>query len=122
DCERFSPAKGGALSKRILFVGRRLPHKGVHVLLEAFRRLQDLRLELTIVGRPSDPDYEERLRTLADGLGVEFISNADDAEVLELMRTSAVTVLPSLHDPVQGVVAELMGFTPLESQACGTPV
>ncbi len=122
DLDRFAPAPEATIEPRILFVGRILPHKGVHILLEAFRHLQDLDLELAIVGRHSDPEYSATVRKAAAGLNVRFVESASDEVVIRFYQTSRVTVLPSLHDPSQGVVSELMGFTPLESLACGTPV
>src|SRR6185295_6069576 len=62
---------------------------------------------------------------LSSGLNIEFIHDADDERLIREYRTALVTVLPSVHTSYNGShtrVPELMGFTLLESQACGTPV
>jgi glycosyltransferase involved in cell wall biosynthesis len=53
DAERFQPASLAVSgTKRLLFMGRLTPEKGVHVLIEAFRRIADRypEAELDIVG------------------------------------------------------------------------
>ncbi len=125
DLERFVPVEGSFPEKKILFVGRINPHKGVHLLIEAFRAADLVDFHLEIMGRTVNQEYLERLRRLADGIPVRFIHDADDAELLAAYQSACVTVLPSLS-PIgsvdRHVAPELMGFTLLESQACGTPV
>ncbi|KAF0094496.1 MAG: group 1 glycosyl transferase [Puniceicoccaceae bacterium 5H] len=124
DLDRFTPPPDDADRTGILFVGRLLPHKGVHVLLQACRALPQT-VPLHIVGRVADPAYLEHLHSLAEGLEVTFIHDADDARLLELYREAAVVALPSVAEArADGLpsFAELMGFTLLEAQACGTPV
>jgi glycosyltransferase involved in cell wall biosynthesis len=122
DLEFYRPDSSGVVANRILFLGRMLPHKGVHVLLRAFAHLKDLGAELVVAGRPYDADYYAELQQLAKGLNVSFRTDAEDGEIRQLLASSRVTVVPSVHDPAHGGVSELMGFTSLESQACGTPV
>jgi glycosyltransferase involved in cell wall biosynthesis len=71
----------------------------------------------------SDRFYQE-LKEMAHELSVEFIHDADDLQLLQEYQRAKVTVLPSVHTTLYGdytPVPELMGFTLLESQACGTP-
>ena len=52
----------------IAFIGRVVPVKGVHILLEAFSRLRQREVELRIYGWPTDlgfTDYHKKLATLA---------------------------------------------------------
>lgn len=128
DVDRFYPAPSLAPENKILYVGRILPHKGINYLIEGFKLLKRSDYKLTIVGRvygsQSERFYQD-LKQLAEGVAVEFIQNADDRRLLEEYRTAVVTVLPSVHTTCYGdytPVPELMGFTLLESQACGTPV
>ncbi len=125
DIDRFRPlSESGAREPTILFVGRLLPHKGINYLVDGFRLLEDRRYRLKIVGRVYDEEFYRYLRSLAEGLNVEFVHDADDERLLREYQTAKVTVLPSVHRPYNGgytAVPELMGFTLLESQACGTP-
>lgn len=125
DIERFRPDPTLTRTPTILFVGRILPHKGVNYLIEALRLLPRSDYRLRIIGRAYDSTFYQDLKTLAEGLPVEFVHDADDQRLLREYQTATVTVLPSVHTDCYGnytAVPELMGFTLLESQACGTPV
>ncbi|HEY9810713.1 MAG TPA: glycosyltransferase family 4 protein [Halomicronema sp.] len=125
DIEKFCPANSLEKEKKILYVGRILPHKGINYLIDAFRLLNRLDYKLKIVGRVYDEGFYYELKLLGEGWPVEFIHDADDERILHEYRTAMVTVLPSVHTNCYGnytPIPELMGFTLLESQACGTPV
>ena len=125
DTDKFSPNPALEKEKKILYVGRILPHKGINYLIEGFRLLNRPDYKLKIVGRVYSEKFYADLKNLAEGLNVEFIHNADDEQLIKEYRTAMVTVLPSVHTNCYGdytPVPELMGFTLLESQACGTPV
>ncbi|HAV12561.1 MAG TPA: hypothetical protein DCX06_03540 [Opitutae bacterium] len=123
DLESFTPSERQQVRrKEILFVGRLLPHKGVHTLIEAFRLLESATYQLRIIGRVGDPVYFEKLCQLAEGLAVRFETESSDAHVLDAYRDAAVMVISSESSDKNGPLPELMGFTVLESQACGTPV
>jgi glycosyltransferase involved in cell wall biosynthesis len=124
DTDKFCPEPYLAKEKKILYVGRILPHKGINYLIEGFRLLNRADYKLKIVGRVYSEEFYQDLKNLADGLNVDFVHDADDTELLNEYRTAIVTVLPSVHTDCYGnytPVPELMGFTLLESQACGTP-
>lgn len=125
DTEQFCPDTSLEKENKILYVGRILSHKGINYLIEAFRLLNRPDYKLTIVGRVYNKSFYQDLKQLADNLPVEFVPDADDQRLLYEYRTALVTVLPSVHTNCYGgytPVPELMGFTLLESQACGTPV
>ena len=125
DTTRFCPDSSRPREKTILYVGRILPHKGINYLIDAFRLLSRSDSTLRIIGRVYGEDYYAHLKQQAEGLRVEFVHDADDERLLHEYRTALVTVLPSVHMNIyehHTQVPELMGFTLLESQACGTPV
>ena len=122
DGERFSPPEPGQRPRRdrVLYVGRLLPHKGIDTLIEALPP----ELPLTLCGRPYHEPFYRRLRDLAVGKRVEFVTGADDAALLDLYRRAHANVLPSVYRDCYGTsyaFPELMGFTLLEAMACGTP-
>ena len=124
DTDRFCPDVSVPKQKHILYVGRILPHKGINDLVEAFRLFGQPGYRLRIVGRSYSDRFYRDLRELAQGLAVDFIHDADDDMLVSEYRAAEVTVLPSVHRDLYGnysAVPELMGFTLLESQACGTP-
>lgn len=120
DGTQFTPPAVRPERDRVLYVGRLLPHKGIDQLIAALPR----DLPLTVCGRPYSPPYFEKLQHDAAGKDVRFVTDADDAAILDLYRRAWVTVLPSVYHDCYGntyVAPELMGFTLLESMACGTP-
>jgi glycosyltransferase involved in cell wall biosynthesis len=125
DTKKFCPDGSLTREKKILYVGRILPHKGIDYLVEGFRQLNRADYRLRIIGRVYNQEYYEYLKQLAGGLAVEFVHDVDDQRLVREYRTAMATVLPSVHTSYNGnytPVPELMGFTLLESQACGTPV
>lgn len=82
----------------VLYVGALIPHKGVDVLLRAFRQVEQEvpNAELCVVG--DGPD-RGRLQTLAASLGtrrIAFQTTQRGATLGESYRSAAVVVIPSL--------------------------
>lgn len=104
----------------VLYVGRLLPHKGIDRLIPAVPR----DLPLVVCGRPTHPEYFQRLKAASAGRDVRFVTDADDDAIRDLYRRAVATVLPSVYRDCYGnthQAPELMGLTLLESMACGTP-
>jgi glycosyltransferase involved in cell wall biosynthesis len=117
---RFGPGTAPKQAGGVLFVGRVLPHKGIDYLIEAIQPP----FGLTVAGRHSLDSYSSRLRALAAGRPVRFLTDVTDQQLVDLYRRAMVTVLPSVHvtsDGVRSEVPELLGLVVLESLACGTP-
>ena len=86
---------------RFGYVGTLVPHKGVHVLLEAFEKLLQARgdagVELHIHGNPAwYPDYTARLHDLAADDRVKFRGSFDNEDALEIYSGLDVLVVPSV--------------------------
>lgn len=85
---------------RIGFVGQISSHKGVHVLIDAFRRVKagNRKVELHIFGGLSAfPDYVARLRQLAAGdERIHFRGRFEANLLAETLASLDVTVVPSL--------------------------
>jgi glycosyltransferase involved in cell wall biosynthesis len=98
------PADGGlhkTVSNRLRvgYLGQIAWHKGVHVLVEAARRISDPRLSVEIYGDISHfPDYAARLTRLA-GVDTRIRlagSYAGQAEVAKTLQAMDVIVVPSI--------------------------
>jgi glycosyltransferase involved in cell wall biosynthesis len=82
---------------RIGYVGTLVWHKGVHVLVDAVRRLPPSSYALSIFGDVNVfPDYAATLRTSAAGLPITFAGAFDRANVREVYAQMDVLVVPSL--------------------------
>ncbi|WP_308220562.1 glycosyltransferase family 4 protein [Humibacter sp. RRB41] len=124
DTKQFSPASRVRTNERlrVMFVGRTLPEKGPHVLLEAARRLQRDDLEVLIVGSggfareaPLTP-YERSLRRLAADIPhARFEPFVDRERLPGLLREADIFVAPSRW-------REPSGLTVGEALATGLPV
>jgi glycosyltransferase involved in cell wall biosynthesis len=93
------PARGGTIAAhpRITVIGRIAPEKGQAQLLRAARRLNHC--HVTICGAPlfGDRDaqrYDRHLRTLAEGLDVEFTGWRED--IAPVLAVTDLLVVPSV--------------------------
>ena len=92
---RPRPARTGPL--RIGFVGTLVWHKGVHVLVEAVRRLPPDAFEVILYGDLNTfPDYVSELRRLAGEMPVRFMGGFDSTATSEIYGQFDVLVVPSL--------------------------
>ena len=120
DSKKFAPQPAVRKRRRVLFVGRLMPHKGINYLVEALP--PDFELEL--IGQPYDRLFLEDLKKLAQGKQVIFRSDCDDEALVEAYQHATCVALPSVYETMYGVkssVPELLGQTLLEAMACGAP-
>lgn len=117
------PAPSGPV--RLGYIGQLAPHKGVHDLLSALRRLDDAALSLTIFGSEAqDPAYAADLRRAAEGLPVSFAGTFAPEDTATVLAGIDVLVIPSTwyensplillqalatHTPV--VISDVAGMT-----------
>jgi glycosyltransferase involved in cell wall biosynthesis len=103
----------------VVFLGRTLPHKGVHFLIEGL----PLGVPLEVIGPPGDPAYLERLRALAQGKDVRFLGAVSDEDVVERLGRAMALVHPTPVDESGSAGAhELFGLALVEAMARGCPV
>ena len=95
----------------ILFLGRLVPEKGVHYLIDAFRKV-DTRRKLVIAGGVSDSDaYAEKLKTMAQGDGRILFTGFVQGRVLEELFSNAyVYVQPSDVEGMPLTLLEAMSY------------
>lgn len=86
--------------RRVGFVGTALPTKGVHVLVDAFRKLARPELQLQIWGEIAnfhgDTSFGDRLRAASDGLDVRFEGSYAHEDLPEILAGLDALVVPSI--------------------------
>jgi len=108
----FVRSLGVSPGEYVVCVGRLVPEKGAHYLIEAWKRLETSR-KLVIVGDSSFTDsYADSLRDAADN--VVFTGYLYGVQLASVFRHAGLFVLPS---DLEGLPIVL-----LESLAFGTPV
>jgi len=102
---------------KLLFVGNVYPHKGVHVILEALRRIdRDHRSVLDIVG-DGPPSYRRELQKQAEGLTraeVRFLGRLPRAQLPGVYASHDALLFPSICE-------EGLGLVVLEAMVSGLP-
>jgi glycosyltransferase involved in cell wall biosynthesis len=96
-----------------LFVGQIGIRKGVHWLLEAWRRAELADAELLLAGPGDDSDDAQKLLSPAVS-SVRYLGRVDDDRLLALYQSAHVLVLPSIAEGGSNVLHEAL--------ACGLPV
>ncbi len=100
-------ALGTAPRTHYLVASRLVPYKKTHEIMRAFALMPDKRLIVC-----GDGPESEHLHTLVQP-NITLIGHATRAELVRLMRSAKALIVAADED---------LGLTPLEAQACGTPV
>ena len=106
--------------KKIVYAGRLIEHKGVHIAIEAVAPLllQDPQLTFEIIGTGMH-GYEKRLREFCLKLGigdqVKWLGWLNQSAVKEHIGGSTVVVFPSVYPEAFGIVG-------IEAMSLGKPV
>jgi glycosyltransferase involved in cell wall biosynthesis len=108
----ISPAIAGSVRRgaplKLLYAGRLLPWKGVHLAIRALQHLGGrVDVRMTVVGRgPEEEKLKAEIRSLGLEGVVELKAWLPRAEVLGLYATHDALIFPSLHDSSGTVVME----------------
>jgi glycosyltransferase involved in cell wall biosynthesis len=102
ETHRFTPGTPG---ERLLVVSELVPHKRVHIALEAARRAK---APIGVVG--SGPAFEELREAYPEA---QFLGRASDAELVDLYASARAVIVPGVEE---------FGITAVEAQAAGRPV
>ena len=110
----FKPSENGKSDSTVLFVGRVMPEKCIDTLIKASAIVNKYHPEYKFVIGGTGY-YMEELRKLADKInpGVIFTDRLSDEELLELIQSCYLFVLPS--------ETELQGIALLEAMSCAKP-
>lgn len=109
--ERIRMQFGLEKDSYILFLGRLVPEKGIHTLIEAFRRVKTDK-RLVIAGGSSDMDgYVTRLEKMAARDDRIFFPGFVQGQILEELYSNAyVYILPSELEGMPLSLLEAMGY------------
>lgn len=119
DPARYPMRTEAAHDGSAVFLGRVLPHKGIHFLIEGL----PAGVPLHVIGPAGDPAYLGRLRELAHGKEVRFHGALSDGEVIALLGRAMALVHPTPVDAAGSAGAnELFGLALVEAMARGCPV
>jgi glycosyltransferase involved in cell wall biosynthesis len=119
DLEKFPMRPRPEHDGSVVFLGRILPHKGVHFLIEGLPP----DVQLNVLGTSGNDAYLSKLRELASGKRVAFRLGLSDTEIVGFLQRAMVLVHPTPVDEggLAGV-SELFGLALVEAMACGCPV
>jgi glycosyltransferase involved in cell wall biosynthesis len=107
----LAPARTSAATLQMLFAGRLIGWKGVHLALSCLRQLHacGVAAELRIAGAGRLRSWlEQRARTYGLGDQVKFLGAWPRERMHELYEAADVFLFPSLHDSSGNVVLEAL--------------
>lgn len=96
-----------------LFVGRFIPDKGVHLLVEAFEKTTTTKKLVLVGGSPNPGPYESEIRKTKDPR-IIFAGYIYGDDTNRLMKNAYTYIQPSLIEGLSPVILTVMGLgTPL---------
>ncbi len=103
----------------LVFLGRILPHKGLHHLIEGLPP----EVQLHVIGPATDAVYLEHLQSLGKGKDVQFHGALSDEQIIDRLGRAMVLVHPTPVDENGSArTHELFGLALVEAMARGCPV
>ncbi|HML02446.1 MAG TPA: glycosyltransferase family 4 protein [Candidatus Bathyarchaeia archaeon] len=121
DTEIFRPNNKLRARNLLLFVGRIVPNKGLHILLKSLEYVKSP-VTLVIIGPRSSfsPAYYDEILRYINRLNettthkISFLGVQTKEELIRWYQRATIFVCPSLSEP--------FGIVNLEAMSCGTPV
>lgn len=120
-CEVPAPKNDLSILKKLglkkdeyfLFVGRFIPDKGIHILVEAFSKINTDKKLVLIGGSPNPSKYEQQVRDVTDDR-IIFPGYIYGEETNILIKNAYAYIQPSLIEGLSPVILTVMGLgTPL---------
>jgi glycosyltransferase involved in cell wall biosynthesis len=115
----------GGVSKRLVFVGRLIPLKGLLIAVAVLAEPEAADWRLVVVGDgPERRRADKLVRRLGLGQRVEFLGQVPRAQVFSELRDADAMLFPSMHDSAPWSVGEALavGVPVLALDVCGPPV
>jgi glycosyltransferase involved in cell wall biosynthesis len=96
-----------------LFIGRFIPDKGVHLLIQAFENVKTEKKLVLVGGSPNQGEYEKKIRSTSDKR-IIFAGFVYGDDTNFLIKNAFIYVQPSLIEGLSPVILTVMGLgTPL---------
>jgi len=97
-----------------LFLGRITQDKGVHLAIEAAKRVG---IEFIIAGKsyPNEGYWHKEIEQNIDGTIIRYVGQKNLDEKMELLKNAKALIFPSQCE-------EAFGYSMIEALSCGTPV
>ena len=95
----------------VLFVGRLIKEKGVHLVLELGKRMKDVEFYIVGIG----PLAEDVIRVARELKNVHYVGPLDNSSLPIWLNASNVLIVPSINE-------EGFGRVIIEALSCGIPV
>ncbi len=121
DCTIFKPIVKNTDSQKLLYVGRIVELKRIHLAIETVKLLKDngyINAHLKIIGPTSSEEYYKKLKTVIAEMQLEnnvtFLGHKEHNELPKYFQEADIFTLPSDK--------ETFGMVMIEAMACGTPV
>lgn len=121
DCDIFKPMFKKPTGPNLLYVGRIVEWKRIHLAIETIQLLKEngyTNAHLRIIGPISSEAYFTFLKNMVAGKhlekNVEFLGHKEHSELPEYFQEADLFTLPSDK--------ETFGMVMIEAMACGTPV
>ena len=112
DTARFRPSPNG--HSTLLFVGRVDPIKGLDILIDALREIEE-KVDLNIIGGPSKGEKNfKNIKAYAQDLKVNFIGQVMHEQLFKYYQNAGIVIIPSYY--------ESFGLVGLEAMASARPV
>ncbi|MCK4353156.1 glycosyltransferase family 4 protein [candidate division WOR-3 bacterium] len=98
DTKKFKDfGKEKAKNLRFGFIGTIAPHKGVHILINAFKKIKDKDIELYIYGNTSFfPSYFRKLKEKTSGVDIHFLGKFAPDDIVKILKKIDVLFFPSI--------------------------
>jgi glycosyltransferase involved in cell wall biosynthesis len=99
----------------ILFVGRFIPDKGIHYLIEAYKRIETNKILVLVGGSPNNDPFENHLKSIAMmDERIMFPGYVYGGDINKLIKEAYLYVQPSDVEGLSPVILQVMGLrTPL---------
>ena len=104
--------KLGVESRKYIFaMGRFVPEKNLHALIEAFSSLKQSKYKLVIAGDADiEDEYSQRLKVQAEKAGVVLTGFIKGDKLQTLLSHAAMFVIPSSHEGLPIALLEAMSY------------